>query len=145
MFCVICDGVGRTCALFFFFLQAEDGIRDLGRSRGLGEVYKRQVFVTDLGSAGAGGLGIFLLHDAARVRASGGVDVGHRQHHDVRAAEAVPQQSPALGPAADEAESDPVSFTHLTLPASDLVETSGGAVSLKKKKKENKKTQNYNN
>ena len=25
-----------------FFLQAEDGIRDLGRSRGLGDVYKRQ-------------------------------------------------------------------------------------------------------
>ena len=28
-------------ALFFFF-QAEDGIRDLVRSRGLGDVYKRQ-------------------------------------------------------------------------------------------------------
>ena len=27
---------------FFFFLQAEDGIRDLVRSRGLGDVYKRQ-------------------------------------------------------------------------------------------------------
>ena len=26
----------------FFFLQAEDGIRDLVRSRGLGDVYKRQ-------------------------------------------------------------------------------------------------------
>ena len=25
-----------------FFLQAEDGIRDLVRSRGLGDVYKRQ-------------------------------------------------------------------------------------------------------
>ena len=28
------------CVLFFF--QAEDGIRDLVRSRGLGDVYKRQ-------------------------------------------------------------------------------------------------------
>ena len=28
------------CSLFFF--QAEDGIRDLVRSRGLGDVYKRQ-------------------------------------------------------------------------------------------------------
>ena len=28
--------------LCFFFLQAEDGIRDLVRSRGLGDVYKRQ-------------------------------------------------------------------------------------------------------
>ena len=29
------------CWMFFFF-QAEDGIRDLVRSRGLGDVYKRQ-------------------------------------------------------------------------------------------------------
>ena len=29
---------------FFFFFQAEDGIRDLVRSRGLGDVYKRQAF-----------------------------------------------------------------------------------------------------
>ena len=34
---VCCDSV----ALFFFF-QAEDGIRDLVRSRGLGDAYKRQ-------------------------------------------------------------------------------------------------------
>ena len=27
-----------------FFFQAEDGIRDLVRSRGLGDVYKRQAF-----------------------------------------------------------------------------------------------------
>ena len=34
------------CGLFVmivFFFQAEDGIRDLVRSRGLGDVYKRQV------------------------------------------------------------------------------------------------------
>ena len=35
--------VGCIIALFwFFFFQAEDGIRDLVRSRGLGDVYKRQ-------------------------------------------------------------------------------------------------------
>ena len=28
-----------------FFLQAEDGIRDLVRSRGLGDVYKRQPLI----------------------------------------------------------------------------------------------------
>ena len=28
--------------MWFFFFQAEDGIRDLVRSRGLGDVYKRQ-------------------------------------------------------------------------------------------------------
>ena len=31
-----------VCVCFFFFFQAEDGIRDLVRSRGLGDVYKRQ-------------------------------------------------------------------------------------------------------
>ena len=29
--------------MVFFFFQAEDGIRDLVRSRGLGDVYKRQI------------------------------------------------------------------------------------------------------
>ena len=34
----------RGCWLcFFFFFQAEDGIRDRSPSRGLGDVYKRQV------------------------------------------------------------------------------------------------------
>ena len=36
MICVVC------C---FFVVQAEDGIRDLVRSRGLGDVYKRQVYL----------------------------------------------------------------------------------------------------
>ena len=31
--------------LVCFFFQAEDGIRDLVRSRGLGDVYKRQKFL----------------------------------------------------------------------------------------------------
>ena len=31
----------------FFFFQAEDGIRDLVRSRGLGDVYKRQDVTID--------------------------------------------------------------------------------------------------
>ena len=30
------------CCDYGFFFQAEDGIRDLVRSRGLGDVYKRQ-------------------------------------------------------------------------------------------------------
>ena len=33
-----------VCCLFVFF-QAEDGIRDAQESRGLGDVYKRQVWV----------------------------------------------------------------------------------------------------
>ena len=39
---VIDDCVYVMMTLFFFF-QAEDGIRDLVRSRGLGDVYKRQL------------------------------------------------------------------------------------------------------
>ena len=31
-----------SCVYVCFFFQAEDGIRDLVRSRGLGDVYKRQ-------------------------------------------------------------------------------------------------------
>ena len=34
--------VVMICSVCFFFFQAEDGIRDLVRSRGLGDVYKRQ-------------------------------------------------------------------------------------------------------
>ena len=36
-----CDLPSMIVVSFFFF-QAEDGIRDLVRSRGLGDVYKRQ-------------------------------------------------------------------------------------------------------
>ena len=32
--------------LFFFFFQAEDGIRDAQESRGLGDVYKRQIILS---------------------------------------------------------------------------------------------------
>ena len=50
---MVCDVVivlvrclGLECrfgSVVCFFFQAEDGIRDLVRSRGLGDVYKRQV------------------------------------------------------------------------------------------------------
>ncbi len=32
----------ESCEFVSFFFQAEDGIRDTDRSRGLGDVYKRQ-------------------------------------------------------------------------------------------------------
>ena len=73
-----------------FFFQAEDGIRDLVRSRGLGDVYKRQER-RDLD---------FL---AVRAVIGSGDRVGRR--HD----------------AAGVGQVDPVSYTHLTLPTSDLV------------------------
>ena len=38
-----CSSLISVFIWFVFFFQAEDGIRDLVRSRGLGDVYKRQV------------------------------------------------------------------------------------------------------
>ena len=49
----------------FFFFQAEDGIRDLVRSRGLGDVYKRQLY-----SGGGGRSG--LPRDSVSALCSGG-------------------------------------------------------------------------
>ena len=48
----------------FFFFQAEDGIRDLVRSRGLGDVYKRQGTIIELQCEIAAGEG--QPHGAAR-------------------------------------------------------------------------------
>ena len=43
VFFFVCFLFFFLCVFFFFvFFQAEDGIRDLVRSRGLGDVYKRQ-------------------------------------------------------------------------------------------------------
>ena len=39
---VVYDYIIVTEGFCYFFFQAEDGIRDLVRSRGLGDVYKRQ-------------------------------------------------------------------------------------------------------
>ena len=73
-----------------FFFQAEDGIRDLVRSRGLGDVYKRQAEIK---------FKAFLDH-AMRLGAEK-IATGH--YARVRETQ------------------DPVSYTHLTLPTSDLV------------------------
>ena len=46
----VCESKYRSCAgasqavVSGIFFQAEDGIRDLVRSRGLGDVYKRQFY-----------------------------------------------------------------------------------------------------
>ena len=37
-----CEITGYDGSAAFFYAQAEDGIRDVERSRGLGDVYKRQ-------------------------------------------------------------------------------------------------------
>ena len=74
----------------FLFFQAEDGIRDLVRSRGLGDVYKRQG-----------------RHRVLRpLRLQQGPRRRLRRH--------LLPDSLSEGPL-------PVSYTHLTLPTSDLV------------------------
>ena len=65
--CLICLMKLRNAEsiVSFFFFQAEDGIRDLVRSRGLGDVYKRQGSSTafsfawraERGCIGVGGVG----------------------------------------------------------------------------------------
>ena len=85
--------ISCTCCSFlsvFFFFQAEDGIRDLVRSRGLGDVYKRQ-------------------RQAHREVA----DVDHLLH----LARALAGDLAGL----QRDQRGPVSYTHLTLPTSDLV------------------------
>ena len=73
-----------------FFFQAEDGIRDLVRSRGLGDVYKRQAeVIPQIAGGETGDLGEILIPDVVLGDGGGG--------------------------------SLAVSYTHLTLPTSDLV------------------------
>ena len=76
--------------IIFFFFQAKDGIRDRVRSRGLGDVYKRQD------------------HWRGRRR--------RRSDADTRLS------IEAVRRAKERAVTPPsVSYTHLTLPTSDLV------------------------
>ena len=74
----------------FFFFQAEDGIRDLVRSRGLGDVYKRQ-------------------------------RVCFRWWRSSPPATHAPAAPAQCAPVRRAASAKPVSYTHLTLPTSDLV------------------------
>ena len=75
---------------YCFFFQAEDGIRDLVRSRGLGDVYKRQELARDVS------LGVLFSRDRM-----------------------IPMNTVKL--LCLEINQEAVSYTHLTLPTSDLV------------------------
>ena len=76
--------------LYFFFFQAEDGIRDLVRSRGLGDVYKRQMQMVEIAKALSENANVLILDEPTSALTEGEID-------------------------------KPVSYTHLTLPTSDLV------------------------
>ena len=73
-----------------FFFQAEDGIRDLVRSRGLGDVYKRQS-ITSTGEE--------IFNNICEEKS----DINFERNNI--------NLLPRI----------PVSYTHLTLPTSDLV------------------------
>ena len=89
---IVVQAMNIGLCIFFisFFFQAEDGIRDLVRSRGLGDVYKRQANIRPLRLARTAPTIRFAGPGRVRLQcASGGADA--------------------------------VSYTHLTLPTSDLV------------------------
>ena len=87
----MCKSIKYTCAILcLFFFQAEDGIRDLVRSRGLGDVYKRQLRTL-----------------ASQIKE-------HTLTHLADYLEVFERNAQANGATA-------VSYTHLTLPTSDLV------------------------
>ena len=100
----------------FFFFQAEDGIRDLVRSRGLGDVYKRQ-------SQGKGyrrpvaQIDLVQTHRVSPCH-HGNVEAQHGGRHAMPGTGFTPH-----GPQAEQCQlsKKPVSYTHLTLPTSDLV------------------------
>ena len=92
----------------FFFFQAEDGIRDLVRSRGLGDVYKRQVFIVPHAPTKKGAPDSQLISTA----------------NLLPLLLFTPRLEPNLAPhvVTEQAASlIAVSYTHLTLPTSDLV------------------------
>ena len=74
----------------FFFFQAEDGIRDLVRSRGLGDVYKRQL--------------VYSVMQGDTVLMYDNTEINH-----------------LIDTSSEIEDSIAVSYTHLTLPTSDLV------------------------
>ena len=87
---IVRDSMHKYAISRYLFFQAEDGIRDLVRSRGLGDVYKRQVQQrTNKNPA---------LRSCAR-----------------------PLGLKLKLPRAPPVRPNPVSYTHLTLPTSDLV------------------------
>ena len=91
--------------LLYFFFQAEDGIRYLVRSRGLGDVYKRQESTNNFCSIST----LFV-----------GMDDSLTSIFMVYSPELslnlfTPKKSTIVS------YTTPVSYTHLTLPTSDLV------------------------
>ena len=56
----------KVVLYFVFFFQAEDGIRDLVRSRGLGDVYKRQLLMRATGKFSNGFVNRVMCHTMSK-------------------------------------------------------------------------------
>ena len=101
MLVVLCCCCFFFCVVFFF--QAEDGIRDLVRSRGLGDVYKRQ---------GNNESNSTYIKNSKRLGS---------KVHPARFPAELPRFFIEFLTNPGDFVFDPVSYTHLTLPTSDLV------------------------
>ena len=107
-----------------FFLQAEDGIRDLVRSRGLGDVYKRQALQRLYVKIQEAVKEKNYLEQKDKRKSL----VGTGDRSDKIRTYNYPQNrvtdhriNLTLYNLDSIVEGDPVSYTHLTLPTSDLV------------------------
>ena len=99
----------------FFFFKAEAGIRDLVRSRGLGDVYKRQkkTLAPTQAPAPVADEIVSKANSAVRTETARPLVI-------VRVTRAVLRNGPSVEATAVQTL-DPVSYTHLTLPTRDLV------------------------
>eukprot|EP00658_Telonema_sp_P-2_P034962 TRINITY_DN25488_c0_g1_i2.p1 TRINITY_DN25488_c0_g1~~TRINITY_DN25488_c0_g1_i2.p1 ORF type:complete len:121 (+),score=13.73 TRINITY_DN25488_c0_g1_i2:82-444(+) len=119
--------------LFFFFFQAEDGIRDAQESRGLGDVYKRQfsdisecigtLYTVFRGSLSSRSLGTLYKHALSHpsrpilkyMASVGVIAVPNQKGQGTKADDT--NESSTLSPSTKSA----VSYTHLTLPTKRIV------------------------
>ena len=130
-----------VCVMFFF--QAEDGIRELVRSRGLGDVYKRQVQAWrandwrdgawsiarfELKPAGTGGTRLVFTHHGVPDSHHKGISQGWKDYYWTPLGAWLSERAKRSGKTratksgkTKATRSGTVSYTHLTLPTSDLV------------------------
>ena len=111
VWCIVCVPSNALRRCVCFFCQAEDGIRDLVRSRGLGDVYKRQGPVgggDDFGRVrGVLQRVVVVIHAPFLDLANLFANLDHGVNEPVKLGQRLALR--------------PVSYTHLTLPTSDLV------------------------
>ena len=128
VYIVVCISCSMILSNFFF--QAEDGIRDLVRSRGLGDVYKRQavggagkniLWAEEKKNADPDGLGFFhndCEQGVTPVSASSTLEPQGSSNYDMKN---LNDYDPMTAWIEGKPGYGTVSYTHLMLPTSDLV------------------------